>query len=246
MTDAADTALVLAAHGERGGARDNASLLSHRDALAARGIFQAVSAGTLRSDPDFDEALATGASSGAGRILVYPFFMSDGYFVRRVLAERITDAGVKVPVDVLGPLGCDPDLCALLLERAGASAAQAQFAPEATRLLVVGHGSKFGRESAEATEAMAEMVRGAGPFAYVETAFLEEPPMVTDALAGDQRQTVVAGFFSGDGMHAHDDVPAAIKETGANAVYTGAIGAHPRVPDLIMSAALASLAGAAS
>jgi hypothetical protein len=40
-------------------------------------------------------------------------------------------------------------------------------------------------------------------------------------------------------MHGGDDVPEAIEETGANAIYTGAIGNSPTVAPLIAAELLA-------
>jgi sirohydrochlorin ferrochelatase len=70
----------------------------------------------------------------------------------------------------------------------------------------------------------------------VTTAFLEEEPFLEDALRASPAPTIVAGFFFGDGMHAGDDVPEAIEETGANAIYTGPIGNSPAIAPLIAAA----------
>jgi sirohydrochlorin ferrochelatase len=59
----------------------------------------------------------------------------------------------------------------------------------------------------------------------------------------------VSGFFSGDGLHAAEDVPEAIAEAGANAadgagaeaVYAGSIGTSPALVDLIRSSIAAEL-----
>jgi sirohydrochlorin ferrochelatase len=54
--------------------------------------------------------------------------------------------------------------------------------------------------------------------------------------------TVVLGFFSGDGLHAAEDVPEAISETQAHAVYAGSIGKSPDLPGLIRSSLSAEFA----
>jgi sirohydrochlorin ferrochelatase len=77
-------------------------------------------------------------------------------------------------------------------------------------------------------------------FASVSTAFLEEEPFLEDALRTSNAPTIVAGFFFGDGMHAAEDVPDAIAETCANAVYTGAIGDSPAIARLIATALVTS------
>ena len=100
------------------------------------------------------------------------------------------------------------------------------FDPAASRLLVVGHGSKFGPASAEATQERRPRIARAGSFASVATAFLEEPPFLKTRLRRVEAPTVVAGFFFGDGMHAGEDVPAAIAEAGAAAPSTRARSAN--------------------
>jgi sirohydrochlorin ferrochelatase len=61
-------------------------------------------------------------------------------------------------------------------------------------------------------------------------------------LRASAAPAVVAGFFFGNGLHAGEDVPDAITETGANAVYTGAIGNTPAVAPLIAAALTATAA----
>lgn len=230
------TALVLVAHGDRGGSKRNCWLWSHVEALKQQTRFCRVAAGLLKGAPSLEEALAKVCRGRARRVLVYPVCMSNGYFVNTVLADRVSAAECPLPVNILSPLGLDPRLPPLFLEQSLAAAQASGYASETTRLLVVGHGSKFGPASALATERMAAELRRARRFCKVEPAFLEEPPFLHDALTSDRGPTVIAGFFSGEGMHARGDVPAAIEETGADATYTGAIGVDGRIPSLIEAA----------
>ncbi len=226
-------AVVLAAHGDRGGGFTNAALLAHRDALSSAGAFASVSAGVLKGDPELESALAQAAASGASRIAVYPFFMADGFFVRKRLTDRLNEATLQLPWQMLPPLGIDPDLPGLMIAHALACASSAGIDAAETSLLVVGHGSKFGPASADATRAAAARVEAQAMFAGVATAFLEEPPSIQDALKAMSGPVIVSGFFSGDGMHAGDDVPKAIEESGVNAIYAGPIGGQRSVSELI-------------
>lgn len=238
-TTTESVAVILVAHGERGGDFGNSALLSHAAAVREQGRFAAVAAGVLNGEPTFEAAMMTAREAGACRILVYPFFMADGYFSNRVVPRRIAEAGLADRCHVLPPLGLDPGLPALLLADALATAAGAGFDPQTSRLLIVGHGSKSARASARATEEVAALLMREQRFRRVETAFLEEPPFLDDMLVGRRLPTVVVGFFSGDGLHAAEDVPEAIAQTGANAVYSGAVGAKPGISDLIIAAVLA-------
>lgn len=227
-------AVVLASHGDRGGASPNAALKAQADAVRAL-IGLPVAIGMLKGEPTIEQALADAAATNAGGIAVYPLFMADGYFVHKV-RERMHAAGIVPEPQLLAPLGLEPDLPDILVQEAVKAALRQGIEPSTSRLLVVGHGSKLGPASASATRKAAARAAVARRFASVTTAFLEEEPFLEDALRASTAPTIVAGFFFGDGMHAGEDVPDAIEETGANAIYTGAIGNSPAVAPLIAAA----------
>lgn len=242
MTGSAKHAAVLVAHGDRGGPAPNAALHAQTEAVRALTGLPIVTAGVLKGEPTLEDALAQAASSGAARISVYPLFMADGYFMRKV-RERVEATGISSEPSILAPLGLDPALPDILVAEAAGIAPLRGFDPLSSRLLIVGHGSKLGPASANATRKAAARAALARRFASVTTAFLEEQPFLDDALAAaGQTPTVVAGFFFGDGMHGGEDVPDAIAETGANAIYTGAIGNSAAVAPLIAAALTASFA----
>lgn len=232
----ANTALVLAAHGERNVPDPNRALADHANALAARGDFCFVGYGVLNGEPSFDMALEEAAKTNPEKILIYPFFMSDGYFVSTVLPERIARVETDVVPTILTPLGLDAGLVPVMIGSALSAAADADLVPRKTRLLVVGHGSRSGRASANATLHIADALEAEGQFMSVSSTFLEEPPFVGNQLASEKSPVVVSGFFAGNGMHSAHDVPAAIEESGAKAVYAGPIGVDPAVRNLIVAA----------
>jgi sirohydrochlorin ferrochelatase len=235
-----DVAIILAAHGDRGGDQPNATLLSHASALSDRKVFQSVSAGVLRGEPQLEDAVRAAVGAGARCLAVYPMFMSDGYFTSKVLPQRIDAIGIPIDVHFFQPLGSDPRLPGLMLSLALRTARESDWLPSAARLLVVGHGSKIGPASAEATRSVSAVIAQSGQFQSVECAFLEEPEFLDDALTRSKEvPTVVLGFFAGDGLHSAEDVPEAISESGAKAVYAGSISKTQELQDLILSAAAA-------
>lgn len=231
-----DIAVILVAHGDRGGEERNHSLLVHADAIRQRKAYRYVGAGVLRGDPLFEEAWVAACQSGAKHVLIYPLFMSDGYFVSKVLPERIRDAGAGLPYSMALPLGLDPALVPLFEERSLSVAQERGINPKESRLLVVGHGSKFGRASALATLRMAEALTSKSAFRQVTAAFLEEPPFFENEIRDASQPTIVTGFFSGTGLHAEGDVPEAMVCASSDSVYTGPIGLHPKIADVILSA----------
>ncbi len=236
-------AVVLAAHGDRGGDAPNSTLLAHRTALEAMGVFRRVTAGVLKGDLDLAAALAEAEAASPDRIVVYPMFMADGYFTNKVLPERIAAAGLAAPWQITAPLGLDPRLPALALFEALSTAARAQLDAAKCRLLLVGHGSELGPASANATRRAAEAIASHGRFATIETAFLEEAPFIDASLVAGTRTTIVSGFFSGDGLHAAEDVPNAITASGQPAIYAGPIGRSVELPRLIRQTIEGALTG---
>jgi sirohydrochlorin ferrochelatase len=234
-------AAVLVSHGDRGGTDPNATLRAQAEAVRDLTHLDSVTFGVLKGTPSVEEALEAAEKSGATDILVCPLFMADGYFAGRVLPHRLDEANVTTRIHTLPPLGLDPRIAGLLLADAADAASRTGFALEKTNLLIVGHGSKFGPASANATKVVAELAAAVGVFASVATAFLEEAPFLEQALANATAPTVVAGFFFGEGMHAAEDVPEAIARTHARAVYSGVVGTSPRIPHLIASALTAVL-----
>ena len=239
--DTRTVAIVLASHGDRGGDFRNRGLAAHVKALSEGGQFRLVTGGVLNGEPSLEQAFSQAEQSGAEWILVYPMFMSAGYFAAEELPRRVKAANLSVLTSILQPFGVDHRTPLLLLEGALRAAKASNVNPSEARLLVVGHGSKHGPANADATRAAAKAIEERSPFARIDTAFIEEEPFVTDTLSQFEGSTVVAGFFSGDGMHSGKDIPDAIRESGVAATYTGPVGLHPRVPELVVSSAMRAL-----
>ncbi len=221
----------------------NRSLVAHAARIAARWPTRWVGAAVLHGAPSLEHALEAAARRQVQRLLVYPVFMSDGYMVKQLLPRRLARAATAAGMALMQPLGVDRRLWSLLLTESVRTAETARLPPARTRLLVVGHGSSSAREPAESVLRMVESLRRRGIFASVEPAFIEEPPFLRDELRNRARPTVIAGFFSGEGIHACRDVHAAVEEAGAQAAYAGPIGAHPHVSALIMTAVARTLHG---
>lgn len=230
------TAALIVAHGERGGKFDNELLRSLSKCVSAMTDGIHVAAGVLNGDPGLDDALEGFAAGGYRELLVYPFFMSGGYFSGKVLPDRIGAKDRPFDWRVLDPLGLDGSLPEVILEEGLEGARREGWRPADTRLLLVGHGSTKSRASADAADLVARAVADRVVFGAVETAFIEEPPMVLDALKASMAPTVVIGLFSGHGLHAQDDMAEALSASGVPAVYTGPIGAARGIAGIIACA----------
>jgi sirohydrochlorin ferrochelatase len=177
--------------------------------------------GVLNGAPSVEAAV----SGFSGRwLLVNPFFMSDGYFVKRALPERLAAAGFEAP-EMLTPLGLLPGLVPLVAR---------QFdGRQPAAILIAGHGSAKGDRSRLATEAFAAAL-GAALGVPARSAFLEEAPFFAEAAHDLADGEAVVSFFAGDGAHARDDVPGMLRAAGkADCPVVGPVGDLPGVADLI-------------
>lgn len=236
--DLSRTAVLLAAHGDRGADKSNKSLKRHVEEIAETAVFHSVACGFLNGEPGIEEALngllaVPDGASPIEQLLIYPFFMSAGYFTNTVLPKRVLNAKPQVPYAFMEPLGFDAGLLELCETEALAAAAAQGFQPRQSRMLIVGHGSTKSNASKGATECFAAGVAAISAFARIDTCYLEEMPFLDAALDATEQPTVVAGLFAGDGLHAREDVPGALMETGGAQVYTGSLGRSPEIAQMV-------------
>jgi sirohydrochlorin cobaltochelatase len=230
-THAAETALVLCAHGTRGVA---GAVRQHAAALIDAGGFADVRGAALYGEPRLESVLD---SLAAPRLRLVPFMMAEGYTLDSLKA-RVAVHPAAARVALTRAVGVHPELTGLIAEKAGACAAEAGWHPAATTLLLVGHGTEKHRASAASAEAHARRLRADGGFAEVATAFLDQAPTIPDALARRTvRRAVAVGFFTDFGNHGGDDVPAALAESAVPTRYAGPIGPDPRLRGVILDLA---------
>ena len=195
--------LLVAAHGERGGAGDNARLTAIASQASELLPDWDVRHGVLSGEPAIEDVLA----GTAGRAVhVWPFFMCRGYFTDVVL-RRLEDRG-KTPVmlDALGETPAFAELTRQMIAEAAASASPA--------VLVIAHGSTKGTQSRKAAERFAGWLKETGAFAEVSCAFLEEPPFAADAIAAMPQGSAIVSLFAGDGLHGGHDLDEILAASG--------------------------------
>ena len=177
--------------------------------VAALTLGRRVMGATLAAPGAFEARVAD-----LGRPVVYPFFMADGWFVRKPLAERAAPHGLTL----LPPFGMEP-----ALEQAAASelalvlAAQG-WNPAATTLLVAAHGSAVSQRNHDRTVAFATALGRRMGFSRVVAGFVEQAPRLAEVAQG-QGQAVCLPFFALRAGHYLDDIPEALSEAG----FTGPV-----------------------
>jgi sirohydrochlorin ferrochelatase len=233
--DISQAALLIVAHGERTPGARNENPVWIARSLSRRGLVAEVAIGFVSGEPTVAHAFGM---LRAERIIVYPLFASSGYFTRDRLVHLLDEANRQGrQVDILPPLGLDPGLPELVCTRARQISDEHGFAPEASAMILLAHGSRRNSASREATLLIASEVENLAAFRDVQVAFLEERPSLGDAASMVRGPAVVVGLFSGEGLHGAKDAPRLIAELGRNdIVYAGVIGNVVGIEDLVARA----------
>jgi len=196
-----------------------------------------VGCGFIKGAPTIAEALA---AFTADEIIVYPLFLSDGYFVRVRLAELLHDAMLGArprPIHVLPPLGLDPGFAAFVAEKATAAARARGLAPAGTSLVLLAHGSRSDPASRLATERLTDRLCGLRRFRTVRMALLDEAPSLAQTAADLPGPVLVLGLFAGEGLHGAADAARLVAELDRpDLLFAGTIGSCDGIDDLIAAA----------
>jgi len=231
-------ALVLCAHGARGGL---SAAPAHAARLARLGRFSVVRWGCVKGEPQIEAVIDL---LPARDILIAPLLMAEGYTAGKILPATL--AGLVRPdrtVTLCRPVGSHPRIAELIATAARETCVEHGWRPEETALIVLGHGTPRDDSSADTARRHAAALARAGAFAGVETAFLEQRPDLTDALrsCARHRHAVIVGFFADRGRHADRDVPRLLREAGSAAAYAGPIGIRPEIAELVLDQIAASI-----
>lgn len=251
MSHNRNAALLLVGHGSSKAAGAMTATEAHADRLRALGAFAQVGAGFLVGGRPVEAALD---QLTAETIFIVPLFMSDGFFVRERVPERLALAGPLTERDgrhlhYLPPPALDDGFGDLVVARCAETAAARD--PAALDVLVVGHGTVRDPASETLTRRHAARLTG---YRSVAPVFLEQEPAFIDALAGQEGDLLVAGLFAANGYHADSDVrralglapglEARIDGDGRWIGYTGAIGADAGVAEIILAQVRRAATGA--
>ena len=230
-------ALLLAAHGERRHGAANGSVTQLAATLRDCAIAQEVAVGFIKGAPTINQSVR---SLLASNIVVFPLFLSDGYFTRVRLPQLLREAlaaDMASRIRVLAPLGLHPALAGLILDRLVAMARVRGVAPARAGVVLLAHGSRQDPASRTAGEQLAESVRQYSDFRAVRVALLEEAPSLSDVTCDMSGAVLVFGLFAGDGMHGAEDAPRLIGQLGRSDVhFAGTIASLDGIADLVARA----------
>ncbi|MFB9150304.1 sirohydrochlorin chelatase [Roseovarius ramblicola] len=188
-----------------------------------------IGAATLAKPGALDAALA-----GAGPApVVYPLFMTEGWFTGENLRNRLGNAP---EARVLRPLGVSPELPALAADLLADEIAHAGWKPGTARLFLAAHGSGRSPNSARDTRAFAEALARHIALAEIRVGFVEEPPFLVEAAVGMGAQSLCLPFFAARRGHVIDDIPEALDAAGFAGLRLAPLGLAPGLPALVARA----------
>ena len=219
---------LIIAHGQPSDpAGPEAEIAALADRVAANLPGWRVAGVTLAAPGALEAALAR-----LDRPLLFPFFMADGWFLRRALPDRLQAAGLP-DLPRTAPFGLLPaaeDLAAGILARALSARG---WAAADTCLICAAHGSGRSRAPAEAARATMTALSARLGFREGRTGFVEEVPFLAEALAGSGAQALCLPLFVARWGHVLTDLPQAAEEAGFRGAVLPPLGTDAAVPALI-------------
>lgn len=236
MTQVTRTALIVA-HGQPSDPER-----PERDLAARAARVQALLPGWTVGSATLAATGALGRAIDAlgGAPVIYPVFMTDGWFVSVNLPRRLAEAGAG-DARILPPLGLDPELTAVILARLARACREMGQAAGDTRLLVAAHGSPSDPRPRRVTEALAGRIRRESGFASVVAGYVDEAPYLREA-ALQTGSGLCLPFFAARNSHVLEDLPQALAAAGYRGTVLPPVGEWDEIPALIAGALAGTVA----
>jgi hypothetical protein len=190
--------ILLAAHGERGGAARNTRLAEIVDQVG-RAIPEADVGSVLVNIEGLVAKTLT--ACGERPVLCLPLLFSDGFLFAERLQPHFTGKTRTLSPPLALWRSFAPFLADNLALRLIAHAAD-------PRVVVIAHGSKQPGRSAECARKVAREMQAR--YGRLEVGFLEEPPFARDVIAGIEPPWSALGLFLGEGLHGARDFEALV------------------------------------
>ncbi len=193
--------------------------------------------GATLAKPGSLEAALEAAGSDAPT-LIYPFFMSNGWFVSKELRRRIS-AATKARVQYLEPFGLDENVVSICIRRVNQAVEQMGQTPSMATLVLAAHGSQRGPASADAARAIKDRMVAGAAYQDVRLGFVEESPTIAEAAADLAGATAVClPLFATTAGHVLGDIPEQLAEAGFKGKLMAPIGEDEEIPRIIANALL--------
>ena len=217
--------ILLAAHGERGGAANNARLAGIVDAVGSMVPGADVGSVLVNVEGVVEKAVA---ACGARPVLCLPLLFSDGFFFEKRLKPALTGANHRLAPPMALWRSFAPFLMDNLALRTISHAAD-------PRVVLVAHGSKQTGRSAVCARQLAGLMQGR--YGRLEVGFLEEAPFAAEVVGSIEPAWSAIGLFLGEGMHGGEDFDVLVATAKHPPVAAFTAGELPGLPGLIAAEA---------
>lgn len=200
------TGLILAAHGSSAEPEVNVQVAALARRIASRGDFDEVRCGFHLGTPRFADALD---QMSATEVTVVPLMTSDGYYATSVLPEKLATANRfdDVTLRQTSAVGAHPRIPELVASRCRTVLSEFGCTPEASTVIVIGHGTPRHTQSRATTLRCAAALSQAHVAGAVLPAFLDDEPGIAETLSRvTHSDVVVIPFMIGYGRHVTRDI----------------------------------------
>ena len=259
MIERQNTTLVLAAHGSPFG-KVNQSIERLAASLRDQSGFADVIASIYHAEGGFRAAFDRVKTKSA---VVVPLMTSTGYFAKEVLRDDLSahQSPAKHGWRVARPIGLHAKTTSLIWQRLHDAVVTNGFAPTATTVIVVGHGTRRNRQSRQSTRDLVDQMlrHNAGDttndcnrYAQIACAFLDDRPSILQIQRRIRNENVIVmPFLISDGPHFRRDIPRGFgldeigfgvntclgSSFGKKIVIESPLGLYPEFPALILQLA---------
>lgn len=218
--------VVIVAHGQPSdSATAEAALAGFAAQVGAHLPDCEVSSATLAAPGAFERCL-TEAGPGA---LIYPLFMTGGWFTGEALRDRIADANAQV----LPPFGTDAGLPQLAADLVQTILKANGWLSEDVTLLIAAHGSGRSPNAARDTSEFAASLARLLPLRQLEIGYIEESPFLREVANDLGPRSICLPFFAAEGEHVIQDIPEALNAAGFTGLLLDPIGRATQIPALV-------------
>ena len=189
-----------------------------------------VGAATLAAAGILEEKLVLVRPGG----VIYPLFMTDGWFVKTTLAKRLGHASVTM----MPPFGMTDGLAVRTAEEIKSCCGFGKGP-----LLVVAHGSASGRIApAQVPQEFTRQLQDALDGYPVHLGFIEQEPLLTDVAQAVPDAAMCLPFFAMEGEHVRKDVHKALETAGFTGDLLPSISYLPGMNEIVSESIQAEVA----
>jgi sirohydrochlorin ferrochelatase len=215
--------------------------------LRARGLAPVVAAAFLNySRPTLAETAARCRTRGVTDVLIQPYFLIAGAYVRHDLPALVASVAAQYPdmrFSVGEALGDHPALIRLALQRVQGALDLLPPADGPRGLLLMAHGTPLPEANAPLYRVLEALAHEAGfekqLVGYLDCNEPAIPTALAELAAGGARQIVALPYFLHLGRHVREDLPALLVQAQVALPATTIVAAHHLDYDPLLVEALA-------